>query len=450
MNASRFIGSLMAVTLLFAPLSATAQFAPPPPPPRVIHAGYLVDVATGTVSANQQILIEGGVIREVGTRVAHPEGTEVIDLSDSWVMPGLIDAHTHLALQEMDGSDLDDAGSYYYAGLIEDTAMRVAQGTQMARSMLESGFVWVRDTGNNGNYGDVTIRRAIQGYWVPGPNMVTAGRMIAPWGGQFQMNPEKPDLGEPEYFYADSHEEIIQAVRQNVHFGATVIKLIIDNQPYIYSDEDVRVAVSEAHDMGVKVMAHATSDEGMRNAILGGVDSIEHGFSPSDETLQLMADRGTYLVGTDFPAWRLGDARYASNIVRNQKAYEMGVPMAFGSDAVYYEAGRTRGEQTLDFLRSYVDAGLPNEHILRMATMNAADLLGAESGQIVAGLDANIVAMPANPLDDIENLRGIDFVMKDGRVYVEDDVFVWETSRYVNNPRRKQQRGNMLGRIRNR
>lgn len=441
---------LLSIVLFLTVLPASAQFAPPPPPPTVIHAGHMVDVASGTVIDNQQILIEGGVIQEVGSRVAHPEGTVIIDLSSSWVMPGLIDAHTHLALQEMDGSDLDDAGSYYYAGLIEDTAMRVAQGTQMARSMLETGFVWVRDTGNNGNYGDVTIRRAIQGYWVPGPNMVTAGRMIAPFGGQFQMNPEKPDLGEPEYYYADSHEEIILAVRENVHYGATVIKLIIDNQPYLYSEEDVRVAVEEAHAMGVKVMAHATSDEGIRNAVFGGVDSIEHAFDPSDDTLGLMAERGVYLVGTDFPAWRLGDRRYASNIVRNQKAYEMGVPMAFGSDAVYYEAGRTRGEQTLDFLRSYVDAGLPNEHILRMATMYAADLLGAESGQIVEGLDANIVAMPSNPLDDIEHLRGIDFVMKDGRVYVEGDRFVWETSRFVNNPRRKQQRGNMLGRIRNR
>jgi imidazolonepropionase-like amidohydrolase len=446
---TRFSSVLLALALL-AVLPVKAQFAPPPPPPQVIHAGHLIDVASGQVLDNQQILIEGGVIKEVGTRVAHPEGTVVIDLSSSWVMPGLIDAHTHLALQEMDGSDLDDAGSYYYAGLIEDTAMRVAQGTQMARSMIENGFVWVRDTGNNGNYGDVTIRRAIQGYWVPGPNMVTAGRMIAPWGGQFQMNPEKPDLGEPEYFYADSHEEIIDAVRQNVHFGATVLKLIIDNQPYIYSEEDVRVAVEEAHAMGVKVMAHATSDEGMRNAILGGVDSIEHGFSPGPGTLALMAEHGTYLVGTDFPAARVGQNRYDNNIKRNKEAYALGVKMAFGSDAVYYEAGRTRGEQTLDFLRSYVDAGLPNAHILRMATMNAADLLGAETGQIKVGLDANIVAMPSNPLSDIENLRGIDFVMKDGRVYVEDDQFVWETSRYVNNPRRKQQRGDMLGRIRNR
>jgi len=160
--------------------------------------------------------------------------------------------------------------------------------------------------------------------------------------------------------------------------------------------------------------------------------------------LQLMADRGTYLVGTDFPASRLGDARYQSNIERNKRAFAIGVPMAFGSDAVYYEAGRTRGEQTLDFLRSYVDAGLPMDHILRMVTMNAADLLGANSGQVKVGMNADIVAMSSNPQDDIENLRGIHFVMKDGDVYVQDDTFVRETPRYHNNPRRKQPRGNML------
>lgn len=437
---------LLALLLMVASLAAPsfAQFEPPPADPIIVRAGHVIDVATGNVLENQSILIEDGKITAMGSRVVAPDGTQVIDLSDAWVMPGLIDAHTHLALMEMDGSDIDDAGSYYYASLIEDTSMRVAQGTQMARSMLENGFVWVRDTGNNGNYGDVTLRRAIQGNWIPGPNMVTAGRMIAPFGGQFQMNPEKPLLGEPEYFYADSHEELIRAVRENVHYGATFVKLIIDNQPYIYSEDDVRVAVEEAHDMGVKVMAHATSDEGIRNAILGGVDSIEHGFNPSDETLQLMADRGTYLVGTDFPASRVGERRYQSNIERNKRAYAMGVPMAFGSDAVYYEAGRTRGEQTLDFLRSYVDAGLPMDHILRMATMNAADLLGANSGQIKVGMNADIVAMSSNPLDDIENLRGIHFVMKDGDVYVKDDVFVRETPRYHNNPRRKQPRGNML------
>lgn len=410
----------------------------------VIRAGHLVDVEAGEVTANQSILIVDGKITAVGDRVIVPDGTEVIDLSDSYVMPGLIDAHTHLALMEMDGSDIDDHGSYYYVSLIEDTSMRVAQGTMLARSMLEAGFTWVRDTGNNGLYGDVTLRRAIQGGWIPGPNMVTAGIMIAPFGGQFQMQPEKPGLGNPEYTYADTHDEIIKAIRQNVHYGATFIKLIIDNQPYIYSEEDVRVAVEEAHDMGVKVMAHATSDEGIRNAVLGGVDSIEHGFEPSDNTLELMKARGTYLVGTDFPASRLGETRYWSNVERNKRAYAIGVPMAFGSDVVYYEEGKTRGEQTLGFLDSYLDAEFPTDHILRMITMNAADLLGADSGEIKAGKNADIIAMSANPLDDIHALYAVSFVMKDGKVYKKDGRFIWDIPRVLNNPRRKQPRGNML------
>jgi imidazolonepropionase-like amidohydrolase len=410
----------------------------------VIRAGHLVDVVNGRIVDNQSILVEDGTITTVGADVAVPDGATVVDLSGSYVMPGLIDAHTHLALTEMDGSDINDHGSYYYASLIEDTPMRVAQGTMQARAMLEAGFVWVRDTGNNGLYGDVTLRRAIEGGWIPGPNIVAAGIMIAPFGGQFQMQPEKPGLGNPEYTYADSHAEIIRAVRENVHYGATVIKLIIDNQPYYYSVEDVAVAVSEAHAMGVKVMAHATSEEGIRNAVLGGVDSIEHGFSPSDETLQLMKEHGTYLVGTDFPASRLGQNRYQGNIERNKRAYAIGVNMAFGSDVVYYEEGRTRGDQTIGFLDSYVDAELPNDHILRMATMHAADLLGANTGRIEQGRNADIVAMPADPLENVHALYDIDFVMKDGRIYKQDGEFRWDIPTTLNNPRRKQPRGNML------
>ena len=410
----------------------------------VIRAGHLVDVVNGQIIDNQYILIEDGSISAVGDRVIAPDGTPVVDLSNSYVMPGLIDAHTHLALIEMDGSDIDDHGSYYYASLIEDTSMRVAQGTMLARSMLEAGFVWVRDTGNNGLYGDVTLRRAIEGGWIPGPNMVTSGIMIAPFGGQFQMQPEKPGLGNPEYTYADTHDEIIKAIRHNVHYGATFIKLIIDNQPYIYSEEDVRVAVDEAHDMGVKVMAHATSDEGIRNAVLGGVDSIEHGFNPSDETFGLMKERGTYLVGTDFPASRLGESRYWSNVERNKRAYAIGVNMAFGSDVVYYEEGKTRGEQTLGFLDSYVDAELPNDHILRMLTMNAADLLGAKTGRVAPGWNADIIAMPSNPLANVHALFDVDFVMKDGDIYKEDGLFQWDIPTKLNNPQRKQLRGNML------
>ena len=140
----------------------------------------------------------------------------------------------------------------------------------------------------------------------------------------------------------------------------------------------------------------------------------------------------------------MGQRRYDSNIERNKKAYEYGVPMAFGSDVVYYEEGRTRGEQTISFMDSYVDAGLPNEHILRMATMNAADLLGANTGRLEAGRNADVIAMAENPLDDIHALYGVSFVMKDGHIYKRDGLFRWDIPTTLNNPRRKQPRGNML------
>jgi len=418
---------------VFTSETATAQVT-------AIRAGHVIDVENGRALANQTIVIRDGVIEAVGAEVSIPEGATEIDLSGSYVLPGLIDAHTHMALTELPGADINDFGSYFYTSLIEPTAFRAVQGVTQARSMLESGFTSIRDTGNNGLYGDVALRRAIEGGWIPGPRMIAAGIMIAPFGGQFQMQPEKPDLGNPEYTYADAEDEIRKAVRENIHYGATVIKLIVDNQPYIYSVSDIRAAVEEAGEVGIKVCAHARSDEGMRNAVLGGVASIEHGFEPTDETLALMKEHGTYLVGTDFPkSFRSGEF-YDLIVDRIARAYRIGTPMAFGSDVVYYREGFTRGELTLEFLDSYLDAGVPADHILRMMTMNAADLLDINTGAVKTGLAADLVAVDTNPLEDVKALNGIHFVMKDGDVYKRDGAFVWETPTKMNNPRRKPQR----------
>jgi imidazolonepropionase-like amidohydrolase len=386
-----------------------------------IKAGKLVDPETGTTAVNQIILVEDRAIKAIGSNISIPARATVIDLSKYTVLPGLFDAHSHLCFNVRAGQD-------QLANTISNpTAYRAIQGVANARTMLNAGFTTVRDVGNNGNYCDTSLRVAIDRDIVPGPTMINSGRIIAPFGGQFQIQPERRGLSEPEYFFADTKDELKKAVRENIHYGARVIKIVVDDQPYIYSVDDIKVVVEEARNAGLKVAAHCATERGARNAAEAGVASIEHGLQMSDETLQLAKRNNVVLVGTEFTvklAEYLGlppaQAKefHANYVDRLKRAYKIGVPMVYGSDA-FFDVEENRGEQALEILDSFVEAAVANKDVLRYMTTDAARLLGVESrrGAIKVGLRADIIATRENPLDNILTLKKVSFVMKNGKVF---------------------------------
>ena len=412
-----------------------------------IKAGRLVDPAAGTAAANQVILVEGAKIKEVGAGVAIPPGAEVIDLSSSSVLPGLFDCHSHLCTvlgQPAGDAPRDVFGALLLTTLTDSTAYRALQGVANGRSMLEAGFTTVRDVGNAGNYADTDLRRAQESGLIQAPTIVNAGRIIVATGGQFPpripgwlqdpknpdsrhhgvLHPERPGLGNPEYFYADTRDEMTKAVRENILYGARVIKIVVDDQPYIYSADDIRHVVAEAAGAGLKVAAHCATEAGARNAIEGGVASVEHGFWMNDDTLRLAKSKGVVLVGTDFPASAarllgMPDAVHAAMMDRVRRAHRLGVTMAFGSDIFFSPEGFTRGSFAASYADGYAEAGLTSADILRLMITNAAKLLGVENdrGAIRAGLAADLIATPDDPLQNAAAaLKRVSFVMKEGQI----------------------------------
>lgn len=394
--------------------------------PVVVRAGWLVDPASGTSAAKQDLLIEDGRVKAVGPHLEVPSGAQVIDLSNRYVLPGLIDAHTHLCLtvKTQGGNGLNDVlKSLLSSTLLETNGRRALMGVVNAREMLASGFTTVRDVGNAGNYADTDLRRSIEEGWIAGPTVINAGRIIAPLGGQYHhLQPERPDLGNPEYLYADTPDEMRLAVRKNVLYGAKVIKIVVDDQPYLYSVDDVRTLVAEAARAGMKVAAHCGTDAGARIAAEGGVASVEHAYDATTETLELMKRKGVFLVGTDFTrtaAHEMGMDDYHPRVVaRLKRARAVGVPIAFGTDVIFPMAGETRGTLSIAFVESYQEAGFSAPEILRTMTTGAARLLGMEKelGHLRPGAAADLVATEANPLVDASALRHVTFVMKGGQV----------------------------------
>jgi len=413
------------LTLLLISLAAPSQAQNPDTTTvTAIRAGRLVDPGSGTVSRNQVILVRGKKITAVGSNVAIPAGARVVDLSKQTVLPGLFDAHTHLCMTVRMGRD---AGSIYYTTLNDPDAARAVDGVVNARDMLRAGFTTVRDLGNEGNYACTYVRRAIDQGRIPGPTVLNAGRIIAPYGGQFQLQPDKKDrLAVPEYFFADTREELIKAVRENAHYGARVIKLVVDDQPYIYSVDDIKAVIEEAGRMNLKVAAHVWTKQGAHNAVAAGVASLEHANGISDEDLALAKKNGVVAVFTPFPEWVLKEFRgpdgakqeYAEELDRLKAGVRAGVTIAFGTDAIHALPGYDRGSLAIAWVDSYKEAGMQPRAILQAMTSNAAKLLGveAERGAVRPGLAADIIATPGDPTSDIAALKQLDFVMKDGRV----------------------------------
>lgn len=414
-----------AIILFFlcASLAAHAQIT-------AIRAGKIVDPETGAVSNNQVILIEGQNIKAIGADVKIPAGAIVIDLSKQIVLPGLFDAHTHLCwnLQHK-----RDAGDYFVTTLRDSTGFRAIQGVANARSMLEYGFTTVRDIGNAANYADTDLRRAIEQEIVPGPTIINAGRIIAPYGGQFQLQPDKPNLGNPEYLYADTRDELKKAIRENIHYGARVIKIVVDDQRYIYSADDIRFVIEETHLAGLKVAAHCWTEKGARNAAEAGVDSIEHGVAMTNEILEIAKRNNVALVPTPFTET---DARAGGNPGGNKetdkklfadpvkRAYDIGVTLVFGPDVIFNTKEYPRGRLSIDTIDNWTAAGIPPLTILQALTTNAAKLLGIEKtrGFLKVGMRADIIAVSDNPLDKIETLKNVGFVMKNGKVFKQNSV----------------------------
>jgi imidazolonepropionase-like amidohydrolase len=415
----RDTGLILLCLSLLGTLNATAQVT-------AITAGTLIDPETGTEETKQVILVEAGKIKAMGAGLQIPTDAIRIDLSTETVLPGLFDAHTHLLATISPKWDLGDD---WIMALQRRAGWRAIQGARHAKEMLESGFTTVRDVGNSGEYLDADLDKAIRFGVVPGPTMIFAGRIIAPFGGQFHDTPADPRLlDNPEYRFADSHDEMQKAVRENIYWGARVIKLVVDAQKYSYSAEDIHFVVQEAARAGVKVAAHVQTGPGAHAAIEGGVASIEHGWVLSDEDMALAKQKGIVLVSTDFTIAELvadgmdpdvARRTHERYVARLKRAWAAGLDIVFGTDVMGDVAGRTRGEMAIEYIDSFREAGISAPDILRAMTVRAAALLGVEKerGSIRVGMAADLVATPADPLQDIDGLKKINFVMKNGRIW---------------------------------
>jgi imidazolonepropionase-like amidohydrolase len=432
---TRRVFSWVAALLLSSVAGAQA------PAVTALRAARMLDMKTGNVIRNAVVVVEGRTIKAAGENVPVPAGARVVDLGSMMLMPGLIDSHTHL-LQNYEGVHGGDDPNMLLTVATMSAARRALLGAKTGREDLEAGITTVRDLGNSGWNGDVALRDAINAGWVAGPRIIASTRALAAAGGPFGgLAPEAQSLIAQEYVVISGVEEARKAVRQAFYDGADVIKVIVNTGPRVVALDELKVIVEEARRVGKRVAAHATNDAAVRIAAQAGVNSIEHGYSVPEDALAIMAEKGIFLVPTDYPASFYVDAfaqglspaareqqmaaarRFAqSSADRLMRALKTGVRIAYGSDEYYNVPGYTRGAASLLTLQAYQDAGMPPFEILRAATANAADLIGWSDrlGVLEAGKIADIIAVDGDPLRDVKDMQRVRFVMQNGRVIRND------------------------------
>ncbi|HEY3928253.1 MAG TPA: amidohydrolase family protein [Candidatus Koribacter sp.] len=397
----------------------------------VVKAGRLLDVKTGQYTTNVNIVIENGVIKSVGAATG-PADAKVIDLSNMTVLPGLTDAHTHLTF------NTEDVG---LKALTISPEREALDGAANARVTLLAGFTTVRNVGASA-FSDVALRDVINEGRLPGPRMLVSGPALSITGGHADENLLPWEYHLSADGVADGVEGVQHRVRENIKYGADVIKFMAtggvmskgDNpQASQYTLEEMKAIVSEAHRLGRKVAAHAHGAQGIMWATEAGVDSIEHGSYINDEAIALMKQHGTYLVPTLYltewlpenaakfgmPPYVIAKMNTVLPVLRNnvKHAFASGVKVAFGTDAAVYPHGLNAHE-----FATYVELGMTPLQAIQTSTIAAPDLLGMSDkiGTIEPGKFGDLIAVSGDPLKDITELQHVKFVMKGGEVFKDE------------------------------
>ncbi len=373
------------------------------------------------------IIIEGERIREIGANLSIPANAEVIDLGSKTLLPGLIDCHTHLNF---------DLGSLHSLNI--SIPRQALVGARNARLTLEAGFTTVRNVGARG-YSDIALRDAIDAGDVPGPRIVASGPSLGITGGHCDENFLSPEYHHFAEGVADGISAVQQKTREVIKYGAGVIKfcstggvLSLGDDPKAaeFTLDEMKAIVAEAHRLGRKVAAHAHGGDGLKHAVIAGVDSIEHGTYIDDEAVKMMKERGTYLVPTlyltdwflenyqkfNLPPSVIAKAKQVMPEMKKNigRAFQQGVPVAFGTDSAVYPHGLNAREFAV-----YVRMGMTPIQSIQTATVHASKLLGWEDrvGAIEAGKYADLIAVDGDPTRDVTELERVKWVMKGGVVF---------------------------------